>query len=127
MIKWAMIAATVLLAGCEQQSAAELEKYNRLEERLSQLEGQVARMATRETQKAALLPPEAPKPVEVKPRYTHQLIGTSFKDDGDHKYMSEAKCEAARQALLDSWAYQDANEQYVVIRNRPAPTCLPIG
>lgn len=127
MLRGAIIAVTVLLAGCEQQSLAELEKYNRLEERLSQLEGQVARMETRDAQKAALPPPEPPKPVETKPRYTHQLIGTSFKDDGDHKYTSEAKCEAARQALLDSWAYQDANEKYVVIRSRPAPTCLPIG
>ncbi len=127
MLKKIFITATLLLGGCEQQSALDLEKHNRLEERLLQLEEKVARMETHETKQAILSTQPAPKPVETKPRYTHQLIGTSSKDNGDHKYTSEGKCQIARQVLLDSWAEEDANEKFIVYKNRPSPTCLPIG
>jgi len=85
-------------------------------------------MEAREAQKAAAPTPEPIKSVEAKPQYSHQLIGSSFKDDGERYYTSEEKCEAARQALLASWAADDeqARQKGVVFRSRPTPTCLPI-
>ena len=127
-VRLALFPFFVILAGCQPQSEVRREEYNRVEERISQLEGQVARMESRETQKAAPPPPKAPNPVEIQPRYTHQLIGTSFKDDGEHLYTSKAKCGAAKSALLQGWKEdQDAMNPRPIIMSRPSPNCLPLN
>lgn len=117
-----------LLAGCEPESVVEREQYKRLEERLLRVESQVARIEAREIETAKAPTIEKVEPVEVKPRYTHQLVGTSYDNEGERFYSSEAKCEAARQALLNAWAKDDeqARQRGVVYRNRPTPACLPI-
>lgn len=120
---------SLLVAGCEPKSVVEQEEYRRLEERLLQLEVQVARIEMREKEKAAAARAiQSNKPVEVKPQYSHQLVGTSFRDDGERLYTSEAKCESARQALLNAWAIDDeqARQRGVLYRSRPTPACLPI-
>jgi outer membrane murein-binding lipoprotein Lpp len=122
----------LVLAGCQQPADNQIrrDEYERLQTRVAQLEGQIDALKAKQQakQEAAPTVTKAPPAPERKPKNAYQLVGTSFKNEGDHFYADRHKCESARQTLLDAWSADDERNRKrgIVFTSRPAPACLPI-
>ncbi|EZP74906.1 hypothetical protein BV97_04644 [Novosphingobium resinovorum] len=119
--------AALSLTGCQQAPSVDPQDFNRLREKVSVLEADVATLKQQES-------PTTVEPINAKNETTapaagrYRLVGTAFRDEPDLRYATKAECEAAKQTLLDDWQVSDERDRQsgLVFRSRPTPSCLPL-
>ncbi len=118
------------LSACQQNDVVSPEEFERLQDKVSQLETDLSALKATATKPAEPSPPSrvavSPAPVR-QDRY--RLVGTSFQNDPDLRYASKAECEAAKGTLLRDWREEDDQRNsggIVIYRSRPSPSCLPL-